>query len=1022
MSEDDAAPAAKEAAPVADGASLDAPLPREEGSKTLVQIKDVGGAFVLGSPKAMTFEELVKAACQPPMIGTSEEEVTDATSSQHPLEEVDAAPRKNSIPSSGATSELGRPISKEDWFSSEGAVYRPPASSRSQGHLMYDVWFSSPAIGLTLSFKEHVFVQGMTGVAALKLGLIAKGDIILSAACKQGWTRCTGSLARLTDFIRTNGRPIVLRFWRRPEPLDLNDVVRTPSSSAIFLEFLKRYLDSPNYKEVVKNEKRLASTLENENSDYAKMRRLLRRTQSADARSFDAEELTDVDEDEEEEEVEHAETLPVTKRSTSQYVNTPIALFNFLLEVAKIQRQVAATSQNRQTQVIVQGSVLQGIVPKYLKLSGDYSIVDVLSSDPKSRRALREVLATGALLALDQLYSYIYTLLRNDAFALFLHEQDVEKALEKLGETNGWLLRVYSDMVRTFVPLEVTLYSERGFMVFLLFILSLSESNQIEQRDAVLPYATLWALRSQNSNPFATSIAGIIKDKMDFVDPDDQSIREAHLKSKLLSSCPMLNQTFLKSELGRFVSEAFAASILPSNGGTHANMDNHFPRLSMMLNTAKLPDHLSLHRSMQAESRAPSSAEGESVAEGREVSSGKVRDQDWDLTQCFIFHLKKGATEFRILAQFANDPASKQVEPFFLPQGTAHDDLESCSYPMLFSFVMGGGFYGATLVCERDDNGGRVGICALSLQPCMLELRSFVASFFSNHEAMLVRDLFNHEKIGEALENCIQKPQELRDMEEIEGMELQVLFEAFSCEEVIRLFESCLLERKILLVSRRYSALTFICEAIKSILSPLEWSHVYAPILPRRMLGHLECPTPFIIGIHKDYAFKRDFPFLLDAVVVDLDIGTVQLPTVSGSTSQIGPGVPPPDAEIPFSLRGQLLEQLHALTRPALAACDRLDGLLPSSFKARFPTKEIKEAFQATIHALLDRAPQCCVPVPFPGDSITVFDEKAFDAYWEPSQLPFITSMMRSQAVSSYLAQVTLSATPPTLGTDEPSA
>ena len=41
------------------------------------------------------------------------------------------------------------------------------------------------------------------------------------------------------------------------------------------------------------------------------------------------------------------------------------------------------------------------------------------------------------------------------------------------------------------------------------------------------------------------------------------------------------------------------------------------------------------------------------------------------------------------------------------------------------------------------------------------------------------------------------------------------------------------------------------------------------------MLETLECPTPFIMGIHSSYAFKRDFPFVLDLVVVNLDLGTL---------------------------------------------------------------------------------------------------------------------------------------------------
>ena len=108
----------------------------------------------------------------------------------------------------------GIPIEKSQWYSRDGAKFRvrdsrvvvsDQSSGSVRSHLVYDVCFSGQSIGLTLSAKsarEHVYVQAITGVAAYQIGLICKGDIILSAACPTGWVRCNQSLSTLTNFIK----------------------------------------------------------------------------------------------------------------------------------------------------------------------------------------------------------------------------------------------------------------------------------------------------------------------------------------------------------------------------------------------------------------------------------------------------------------------------------------------------------------------------------------------------------------------------------------------------------------------------------------------------------------------------------------------------------------------------------------------------------------------------------------------------------------------------------------------------
>ena len=120
----------------------------------------------------------------------------------------------------------------------------------------------------------------------------------------------------------------------------------------------------------------------------------------------------------------------------------------------------------------------------------------------------------------------------------------------------------------------------------------------------------------------------------------------------------------------------------------------------------------------------------------------------------------------------------------------------------------------------------------------------------------------------------------LADINEFDAKEdsmtyMTMVLEKLQPKLLLDLFTCALLERKILLVSKSYTMLTATASVIKSLLYPLKWSNVCIAVLPRSMLETLECPTPFIMGIHSSYAFKRDFPFVLDLVVVNLDLGTL---------------------------------------------------------------------------------------------------------------------------------------------------
>jgi hypothetical protein len=178
---------------------------------------------------------------------------------------------------------------------------------------------------------------------------------------------------------------------------------------------------------------------------------------------------------------------------------------------------------------------------------------------------------------------------------------------------------------------------------------------------------------------------------------------------------------------------------------------------------------------------------------------------------------------------------------------------------------------------------------------------------------------------------------------------LELLFRSLDTPTIVKLFSLCLLEAKVLLVSSKYTVLTAVAETMKALLFPLTWAHVYVPILPRIMLDSLQCPAPFLIGIHSSYAFKRDFPYVLDLVVVDLDQGTIvdQFQGDDGLTTE--------RPSLPRQMSQKLEEDLARAFRTV--RCKDADDLSHDSSERqasyRFPEHEVQQCFLTFMRGLL---------------------------------------------------------------------
>ena len=98
---------------------------------------------------------------------------------------------------------------------------------------------------------------------------------------------------------------------------------------------------------------------------------------------------------------------------------------------------------------------------------------------------------------------------------------------------------------------------------------------------------------------------------------------------------------------------------------------------------------------------------------------------------------------------------------------------------------------------------------------------------------------------------------------------------ALGPRNTVDLLAAALAESKILFHSKSLHVLPGVCESVRALLYPLQWVHIYVPVVPAHLLDLCEAPVPFLLGTHSDWLHHIPADCLRDAVVVDVDAGTL---------------------------------------------------------------------------------------------------------------------------------------------------
>lgn len=188
---------------------------------------------------------------------------------------------------------------------------------------------------------------------------------------------------------------------------------------------------------------------------------------------------------------------------------------------------------------------------------------------------------------------------------------------------------------------------------------------------------------------------------------------------------------------------------------------------------------------------------------------------------------------------------------------------------------------------------------------------------------------------------------------------------------------------------------------MRVLMYPLIWPHVYIPILPGLMLQYTQCPTPFLFGIHKDFATEEVLEDLGGEVVcIDLD----QSMMVRGQVSM----------DLPPKLHSSMLDGLNRLLKKQMIQSDDIfydqsskqnEMISSTSRDENFPVLAIRQLFHDCIYEAIgefgfhryvwkDELSQA---------KAIVFDEASYLAASPAALRDFRTAFITTQAFSEFM-------------------
>lgn len=156
------------------------------------------------------------------------------------------------------------------------------------------------------------------------------------------------------------------------------------------------------------------------------------------------------------------------------------------------------------------------------------------------------------------------------------------------------------------------------------------------------------------------------------------------------------------------------------------------------------------------------------------------------------------------------------------------------------------------------------------------------------------------------------------------------------------------------------------------------------------------CPTPFLLGIHRDYAFKSDFPFAADLCVVDLDWDEVNLSDGSAA------------CHLPQAMEDSLFVNIKTALSPQMRCADRITPSVVTQQVS--PSMLVQQVFQKAMAQILEGLPKACFSIQHQQELIQYVDESFWLRNRPAEDQVFLSQFARTQHFSGFA--VSMESTP----------
>ena len=769
-----------------------------------------------------------------------------------------------------------------------GKSGKPNELSAERKYYVYDVAFTSvTAIGLNLAVKGRtVCVEGQafTDTEVLvesfasgyfpvkKLGTVRAKDVIVSASVSGKFLRRVKDTKTLIAFLRTNGRPVCIRFRRNPSFVGIDELLAVEPNKAreLFLDFLKQERSAVENSPVRKLSPRKSSNV----------KEALRKTRSRllnlgrNATQSDTEE----EESSEEESLSPEKGSPGANEYASfdDLKNWKHHVYLFAIEVEKLKKAFLQTTEMDSASSGCP-ALTHSIYSRFLVHSSAECILGTLA-----REEYRLI---------SQPSDKVFTALKAFEQQLLAETQSSEKCETATAEETGCkdpgsespaksvtpsdatshtpsLALAEADyeafLVEVLVPFQAIALSLLKTEVFPPFVQSavaqglvndVTENRSVQTKSAnpvifsrYLPQAIWHTYRKAANSLLIYLVSAHPKDArrrlsleywiiMQF-EPQHREIGKTVTAAQELLGIPGggnqnanllevktgLEHVIFGPGLSGFLLTPLGACLLEAYDrvcyeGKPDGFGAEIPRLSQVVNLCGGEERLVLHRTWA--STVHSTVRSDDKLEfDSSVAVFIVRDATSFDNESFIKVL--GVQNYNKTGEIAEGVQTQipvHAEKFFVPGGSESRDKWR---PFAFNFSIqnpaGTEIQGACAVTYTPDKTSsastRVGMCLLSESPESTEsdkLR-YVLSKFADSVVGFREFQWDPRKtldvdlkhVGEIMKAGMKPEMAPFSVERMEMLDLQLIHECLSAENMLRVFEMCLLEQKVLFVSTHY--------------------------------------------------------------------------------------------------------------------------------------------------------------------------------------------------------------------------